>query len=161
MYRKVISVVFVLGLMTLVVSAQQPATNRQQGDTDRPTLVLPLAQDSQPSSSAPSIGQPMYPFSNYQKERAQAFGFGRQGDELVKQYARAKGDEKDKIQAKIVEALEKQFDARQKHHQEELAALEAQVNKLKELVQKRQENRRDIITRRFDQLVRDAQGLGW
>lgn len=168
MYRKVISVVFVLGLMTLVVSAQQPTSNRQLGDTDRPTVVVPAAPGT---TSLPSLGTAdptaVYPrhetlFSGSAAlGRGRGFDFGRQSQELVKQFTKAKGEEREKLKTKLTEALERQFDLRQKHHQEEIAALEAQINKLKELVQKRQDNRRDIVTRRFEQLVRDAEGLGW
>jgi hypothetical protein len=69
--------------------------------------------------------------------------------------------EKDKLVAQLSEILEKQFDFRQRRHESEIAQLEAQVRKLRELVQKRQENRREIIARRLDVIVRDAEGLGW
>lgn len=65
------------------------------------------------------------------------------------------------IQAKLNEILGKQFDARQRRHKLEIEALEAQVKKLRELVNKRQESRDDIISRRLEQIVRDSQGLGW
>lgn len=85
-----------------------------------------------------------------------------EGDQLGRQLAEAKSDsDRDKIKAKLSDLLEKQFDLRQKRHESEIEALEAQVKKLKDLVQKRQENRRDIISKRLDQVVRDAQGLGW
>ena len=83
-------------------------------------------------------------------------------DKLARQLAKAKGEgEKESITAKLREALEKQFDQRQKKHQAEAEALEAQVKKLKELIGTRNENRKEIISRRLDQVVRDAQGLGW
>ena len=59
------------------------------------------------------------------------------------------------------ELLEKQFSLRQKRHQEEIAGLEAKVKKLKELLEKRQENRREIISKRLDQILSNAEGLGW
>jgi hypothetical protein len=81
---------------------------------------------------------------------------------LVAQLSDAKTDsDKDKIKNQLSELLEKQFDQRQKRHESEIAQLEAKVKKLKDLVAKRQENRREIISKRFDQVVRDAPGLGW
>jgi DNA anti-recombination protein RmuC len=154
MYRKVISVVFVLGLMTLVVSAQQPATNGQKEGAGRSAVGVPPADPTK------------WAERNYTESSTASFGhavdfFGRQNQDLVRQFSKAKGEDREKLKAKLTEALEKQFDARQKRHQEQLAALEMEVRKLKELVQKRQENRREIVTRRFDELVRDAEGLGW
>jgi hypothetical protein len=85
-----------------------------------------------------------------------------QGDELVKQLGEAKSDtDRDKVKTKLSEILEKQFDQRQKRHEKEIEGLEAQIKKLKDLVEKRRENRREIISRRLDQILRDSQGLGW
>jgi hypothetical protein len=81
---------------------------------------------------------------------------------LVKQLKDAKSDsEIDKIKGQLDDALEKSFAMRQKRHTEEIEDLEAKVKKLKELVAKRQEKRHEIIANRRDQILRDAQGLGW
>jgi hypothetical protein len=69
--------------------------------------------------------------------------------------------QRSEARAKLAENLGKQFDLRQKRHGLEIEALEAQVKKLKELVQKRQESRSEIISRRVDQILREAEGLGW
>jgi hypothetical protein len=69
--------------------------------------------------------------------------------------------QRESAKTKLNELLAKQFDLRQERHEREIKALEAQVKKLKELVQKRQENREEIIARRLDQLVRESQGLGF
>jgi len=81
---------------------------------------------------------------------------------IAKQLSEAKTDsEKDKLKEKLKELLTKQFDDRQKRHEKELDALETQVKKLKEMVNKRQENKKDIIDERTKQLGREAAGLGW
>jgi hypothetical protein len=83
-------------------------------------------------------------------------------DQLVRQLGEAKSDaDRDKLKSQLGELLDKQFDLRQKRHEKEIAGLEAQLKKLKDLVQKRQENRRDIVAKRLEQVLRDAQGLGW
>lgn len=69
--------------------------------------------------------------------------------------------EKGELKTKLSEALGKQFDLRQKRHQKEIEELEAQVKKLKDLVQRRQDNREEIISRKLDQIIRDSQGLGF
>jgi hypothetical protein len=85
-----------------------------------------------------------------------------EADQVARQIGDAKSDsERDQLRSKLLAVLEKQFDQRQKRHEQEIAALEAQVKKLKDLVARRQENRRDIIGRRAEQILREAQGLGW
>ena len=74
----------------------------------------------------------------------------------------AKSDsDRSKIKEDLSQILEKQFDLRQKRHLDEIKSLEAKVKKLKELVDKRQENRREIVSKRLDQILSDAEGLGW
>jgi hypothetical protein len=81
---------------------------------------------------------------------------------LVAKLGEAKSDtDKDTIKTQLNDALAKQFDQRQKRHELEIAELEAKVKKLKDLVARRQENRRDIIAKRLDQILRDSEGLGW
>jgi hypothetical protein len=83
-------------------------------------------------------------------------------DELAKKLGDAKSDEeRSKIKTQLSEILENQFDLRQKRHLEEIKALEAKVKKLKDLVEKRQENRRGIVAKRLDLILSDAEGLGW
>jgi hypothetical protein len=87
---------------------------------------------------------------------------GHEADQLAQQLAEARSDsDRDKLKVKLGEVLEKQFELRQKRHEGEIAELEAQVKKLKDLVARRQENRREIIARRLEQVLRESQGLGW
>jgi hypothetical protein len=96
------------------------------------------------------------------KLQAEEVNLARAANDLVRKLGEAKTDnEKEKVKTKLSEVLEKQFDLRQKRHNQQIEALEAQVKKLKELVGKRQENRKDIVSKRLDQLQREAQGLGW
>jgi hypothetical protein len=81
---------------------------------------------------------------------------------LMTDYKRTEdAEERGKIKTKLIEALSKQFDAQQKRRDLELSRVEAQLKKLRELMKKRGEERKTIIDRRVDQLVRDAEGLGW
>jgi hypothetical protein len=85
-----------------------------------------------------------------------------EADQLARQLGESKSDtDRDKLKTKLGEVLGKQFDQRQKRHEREIEQLEAQVKKLKDLVEKRQENRREIIGRRLEQILRESQGLGW
>jgi hypothetical protein len=81
---------------------------------------------------------------------------------LVAEYSRTEDEkDKEKVKTRLATALAKQFDAQQKRRDVELARLEAQLNKLRALMKKRGEERKPIIDRRLDQLVREAVGLGW
>ncbi len=82
--------------------------------------------------------------------------------DLIRKLEATDSDSKRKeIKNELGEVLSKQFDLRQTRHNHEIELLEAQIKKLKELVQRRQENREEIIARRLDQLIRDSQGLGF
>jgi hypothetical protein len=85
-----------------------------------------------------------------------------EADRLARQLGEAKSDtDRDKLKTQLGEVLGKQFDQRQKRHEREIEQLEAQIKKLRNLVEKRQENRREIIGRRLEQILRESQGLGW
>lgn len=150
MYRKlVICVVPVLGLVTLVASAQQ------SGSLDQST-----ANSMQPLT-LPGQAQP-FAYSAYgSRTQREEIELSHKSAELVKQLAKAEGEKRDKIKDQLTDTIGKQFDARQKRHEDEIKVLENQVRKLKELVRKRQDNRREIVSRRLEQLLREAEGLGW
>jgi hypothetical protein len=91
-------------------------------------------------------------FHDYQAESAQ----------LAQQYVKAKKeDEKAGIRKKLAQALGQQFDQHLKQQQKELEQLEKQIADLRALLTKRREARETIIERRIDQLVQEAEGLGW
>jgi hypothetical protein len=98
-----------------------------------------------------------------QQQLAQAeSALSQKADELKKMLERAKDDAgRAEIRTKLSRTLADQFDLRQRRHNQEIDALERQVAKLKELVRKRQESRSEIITRRVEQIQREADGLGW
>jgi hypothetical protein len=158
MYRKlVLGTVSVLGLMALVVSAQQPAFPRVK----QAELAPPGPAGYAPLYTGPvQMGMPPNPYQVAGRSKEE-FDLAHESEALARQFGKADAEQKEKLKTKLSETLSKQFDARQKRHEAEIAALEAQVKRLKDLVQKRQDNRREIINRRFEQLVRDAEGLGW
>jgi hypothetical protein len=81
---------------------------------------------------------------------------------LAKQYVKAqKDDEKKEIRKKIVESLGKQFDQYVQQQQKELENLEKQIVTLKATLKKRADNKTNIIDRRVEQLILEAEGLGW
>jgi hypothetical protein len=162
--KRAILVMSVLGLLAMTLSAQTPTRPGAQAD--------PFAQPSGVVLPNPAMGQfgmagdyqsgwAMSPYATVHGQSQEEMQLAHQCDSLVKQLAKAEGQDKDKVKAKLAEAIDKQFDLRQKRHETEIAALENQIKKLKEMVQKRQENRKDIVSKRLDQLVRESEGLGW
>jgi hypothetical protein len=145
-----------MGLSVLALSAF--AQSFPGGNGGRPPEVPTNffgGQNNLPGAQ-PSLG--MFPGMVQPEELTLA----RQAADLVRQLGEAKNDnDRDKLKAKLSEVLEKQFDLRQKRHASEIEALKAKVKKLEELVEKRKENRKEIVSKRLDQLQREAQGLGW
>jgi hypothetical protein len=155
MKAKFAVVAFAIGLGITAVVVSAPG----QG-------VPPVPPNAPPGEAWDYKTFPSFPnlagYTGFAKSSAEEQQLAHQANELAHKLRDAKGDnDKDKLKTKLTETLEKQFDVRQKRHTTEIDNLEAQVKKLKELVQKRQEARRDIITKRLDQLQREAEGLGW
>ena len=85
-----------------------------------------------------------------------------ESNEIAQQLGNAKSDtDREKLKTQLSTILEKQFELRQQRHKKEIESLEAEVKKLRNLVDKRQENRREIVAKRLDQILQEAQGLGW
>ncbi len=80
---------------------------------------------------------------------------------LAGQLKSAEGAEKESVLAKLKSEVGQQFDRRQDAKGMELKALEEQLAKLKEIHNKRTQQRDQIIADRVQQIVRDVEGLGW
>jgi thymidylate synthase len=172
----------VLLLIAAVASTALVASAQQQ---NQPTayVVNPVRQPGQPQTTNSSsntafvprqvvVGTPAglqtarvfgpdqaYYVANFTPEEN---NLSAQAEALAHQLAEAGSDgDRDKIKDQLTEVLTKQFDQRQKRHQEEIKQLESQIKKLQDLVDKRQENRREIIGARLNQIVKESQGLGW
>ncbi len=159
----------VLGSAALVSSAQQandggllPGRRAQQVDVvkiqeppvpPRPPVAFPAAAMRPAQAGTRNV---FYTISSDMGPSAV------EAQQLAQKYAGEKSESgREKIKGQLTELLKDQFDARQKRHQEEIKQLEDQIKKLKDLIDRRQENRQDIIARRLDQMLREAQGLGW
>jgi len=82
--------------------------------------------------------------------------------ELLSRYAATEDAAQQKeIKAKLRTALEDQFRVQLKRQQIELARIEERLKKLREQIKKRTDTRDTIIDRRLDQLINEAEGLGW
>jgi hypothetical protein len=162
-FTRTLIMMSVFGLVALAVSAQTPGVPMDK-------FVLPASPDNAPSNSMtppspyypPLTGTAGYSFGSFSRgPRPEELELARTCEVLIKQLAKAEGQDKEKVRTNITNAIEKQFDLRQKRHEAEITELETQLKKLKEMVQKRQDNRKEIVGKRFDQLVRESEGLGW
>ncbi len=82
--------------------------------------------------------------------------------ELAKEYAKANRDDvKKELKKQLSDSLNKEFDQLAQHQQAELDELEKQVAELKIVLKKRKESRNTIVERRLEQLILDAEGMGW
>jgi hypothetical protein len=86
----------------------------------------------------------------------------REVNNLLADYGRTdKEGDRAAIKKKLTASLEKLFDAQQKRREIEVARIEEQLKNLRLLIKKRTESKEKIIDRRLDQLLQDAEGLGW
>ena len=158
--------ILTLALMSALAFTAVAVPARSQGranpkDEASPPLMPSSGPGFSPDAGLKPRSTAMYMANWFGKSDEEA-SLANEADQLAQQLGAAKSDaEKDKTKTRLREVLEKQFDSRQRRQEAEIEALEAQVKKLKELVQKRQENRREIVSKRLDQILRDAQGLGW
>jgi hypothetical protein len=160
------------GSTALVASAQQPTYSLGTANGPRPAAA-PVPQPNSvpaipPPPATPGGTSPFYTSRpgvwtiNGEGFSAEDAAVGRHAHQLAQAFAREKSDsDREKIKGQLGDLLKEQFDKRQKRHEDEIKQLEAQIKKLRDLVDKRQENRREIISRRLDQIVRESQGLGW
>jgi hypothetical protein len=86
----------------------------------------------------------------------------RSAEEMVARYATTEtAAERKDMAAALRNTLAKQFDAQRQRRELELRRIEDQVRKLRDQIKKRDEARDTIIDRRLDQLLNEAEGLGW
>jgi hypothetical protein len=82
--------------------------------------------------------------------------------ELARKLAKAENeDEKSQLRDKLTALLNQVFDEHLKQQQKELDDLETQIRNLRALMKKRSAAKQTIVERRIEQLIQDADGLGW
>jgi hypothetical protein len=85
-----------------------------------------------------------------------------EAEQLSGKYESAdKPDEQKRIRAELREVLAKQFNVQHQRRELELTRIEERVQKLRDQIKKRNEARESIIDRRLEQLINEAEGLGW
>jgi hypothetical protein len=99
-----------------------------------------------------TVAYPFDPFKSSQSESGQ----------LAKQYVEAKKDEEKKeVRKHLTEVLSHQFDQHIQEQQKELEDLDKQIAQLRTVLKKRLDAKSTIVERRLEQLIQEAEGLGW
>jgi hypothetical protein len=82
--------------------------------------------------------------------------------DLVSKYQHAdESHKREDIREELSKVIAKHFEVRQQIRARELEELEAQVSRLRELHNRREQEKEQIVRDRLQQLLRDAEGLGW
>ena len=85
-----------------------------------------------------------------------------QVDQALARYQQTEDEtERQAIKADLTTALERQFEIQQQRRMNELAEIENRVQKLRELIEKRNQAKQTIVSKRCDQLLSELDGLGW
>jgi hypothetical protein len=92
----------------------------------------------------------------------QDHNLGQQALELLAKYQGTEdSQQREQMRAELQKIVSEQFELRQQLRQKELEQLEAQVRRLRNIHSRRQEEKEAIVRDRVQQLIRDAEGLGW
>jgi hypothetical protein len=122
--------------------------------------VTCVAVSAPPQNGQPSADGRFYygnPFTAYTARDGQT-----KAPFLAHRYVETKKeDEKRQIREQLKDILNHEFDDHIKAQQKELEDVEKQIAKLKEVVRKRLDAKSTIVDRRLEQLIQDAEGLGW
>ena len=82
--------------------------------------------------------------------------------QLIGEYSKTQDETKRaSIKSELTTLLDQQFNLQQKHREAEVKSIEDQLRKLHEVMKKRADNRQSIVNNRLEQLLREADGLGW
>jgi hypothetical protein len=139
-------------------------------------ISLTMAQTPSPSPTPPAGVQTPLPGTiivdtNPVNTRTYTYSFNpdsttdssdHQTNELLGKWKTAKDDsDRDHVQKQLREHLKTQFQARAAGHEKEIEQLEAKVKELREQLALRRQKEDEIVDFRLQQLLREAQGLGW
>ena len=85
-----------------------------------------------------------------------------ESNELMGKYTSLEDEtQRQQLKASLREVLGKQFDAQRQRRELELKRVEERISKLREQLNKRNNARETIVNRRLEQLISEADGLGW
>jgi hypothetical protein len=126
-----------------------------------------IAQRARTSSATSALDPTIEPTAPYPDLEEVSFdGSDRSHTELtqrlVDEYqSTSNSDERRKLSEELERVITEHFEIRQKLRAQELEKLQAQVRRLQELHERREQEKSQIIADRLRQVLRDAEGLGW
>ncbi len=158
--------VFAAGALALSGGAQPPEPPAAPQVPPVPGVAgrpgMPARVFSYPQGEGFLGGEGMFAPADFNVSGVRSLGNDPRTRELAKKLAEAKDDDaKAKLRDELKAALAKAFDDRLKGQEKQVADLEAQLKRLKEMVSKRREAKADIVTDRLASLEKEAKGLGW
>jgi hypothetical protein len=81
---------------------------------------------------------------------------------FLQMYSAAENDnDRAEIRENLTKTLVEQFAIRQQRREREIAEIEARVKRLRDALKKRADAKQKIIEQRLNELLSDAEGLGW
>ncbi len=87
------------------------------------------------------------------KAMQEDFNLERQSRDLADQYRRARKADQAKIKEKLVEIVNKHFEVRQQLRNLEVKRIEEQLKQLRDKIDQRTKNRKDIVDKRITELT--------
>jgi hypothetical protein len=122
-------------------------------------LVASLAVAQDPSNPFDQNSPRIVGYGAVQRHGAQT---DRYVQKMVNTWKETKeADKRETIEKSLRDALNKEFAVRLAAHEQEVKDLEEKVRQLRERLALRKEKQDEIVDNRMQQLLRDAQGLGW
>lgn len=138
-------------------SYRQPKLGRPDPGADEEQLPVP----PQRFRLGPSNPGPVYE-SYPTGQPVEADQFLTEVGDLINQYRQAKDDKaRGGLRTKLLGVLSKKFDSQHQRREKEIAELKGRLKALTELQEKRGADRKGIIERHADFLLREIDGLGW
>jgi hypothetical protein len=142
--------------LTGVLSDPAPGQTPQVAPVSPAATPPPAGYGGYTLYGRPMPGPPMDEMSLKENE------LERQSQELARKYGSAQNrDDKNKLRDQLNEVLQKQFDAQQQRRKKEIDRIEERLKSLRELLQKREDRKGSIVQRRLEQMIEEAEGLGW
>ena len=160
---------------TVVDPTQAPATRRPRPETflDGTAAAAPASSATEgfrpratttPRVSAFTTNSGREPWSPYRATAGSSAvdEHERRVQQLVRDWKAAISDNvRSAAEDNLRKALAEAFAARIAEHEQQVEELEARVKELRAQLDRRREKQDDIIEFRFQELLREAQGLGW
>jgi hypothetical protein len=143
------------------VQQPRPIYPDEPAEDFQPRRPRPVPDLGDPSNSQPAF-RTYTPIDEPGLRPVEMDEFASEVSQLLDAYRQAKDDKnRAQVRSRILAALTKKFDSQHQRREREITALKARLKELSELHEKRGAERKGIIERHADYLLRNIDGLGW